>query len=72
MKYTVTRTDGTPIPPDEPCFVIRAQDLFAIKAVQAYIDLTRDLVRVEMTRELIAHRERIAHWQLEHRPKLPD
>ena len=71
-RYIVTRSDGRPIPADEPCFVIRGQDAFALRAVQAYIDLTVDVVSVEVTKELRAHRERIAHWQIDHPPKLPD
>jgi hypothetical protein len=37
-RYAVTRISGQPIPDGEPCFVIRAQDAFAVRAVQAYID----------------------------------
>ena len=71
-RYIVSRSDGRSIPDDEPCFVIRGQDAFALRAIQAYIDLTLDIVSPEVTRELRSHKERIAHWQIEHLSKLPD
>lgn len=72
MKYIVTRSDGTPIPDDEPCFVIRAQDAFAVKAIQEYINLTLDVVSNEMIVELLAHRETVRRWQHKNRIKIPD
>jgi hypothetical protein len=71
-KYVVTRSDGRPIPEDEPCFVIRGQDAFAIKAIDAYIELTRGVVTPEVTRELEAHRGRLVKWRTEYPIKLPD
>jgi hypothetical protein len=75
FKYTVTRNDGgKPIPSDEPCLVIRAQDAFALPILQMYINHTLDAVSPALTNELLAHRERIRRWQEEHRDrvKLPD
>ena len=71
-RYIVTRRDGREIPDDEPCFVVRGQDAFAIRAIQAYIELTLDVVSGEVTGELLAHRERIRRWQADHGSKLPD
>ena len=73
-RYVVTRSDGKPIPEDEPCFVIRGQDAFAIRAVQEYINLTLDVVGEEVTDELLAHCERIRKWQADpdHVVKIPD
>lgn len=71
-RYVVTRSDGRPIPEDEPCFVVRGQDAFALRAIQDYINLTLDVVSPEVTGELLAHGERIRRWQQEHPPKLPD
>lgn len=72
MKYAVTRINGPAIPPGEPCFVIRAQDAFALRAIQAYIKLTLDIVSQDMTGELVEHRERIRQWQAGHPVKIPD
>ena len=71
-RYIITRRDGKPVPEDEPCFVVRGQDAFALKIIQAYIDMTASVVSSEVTDELIKHEERIRWWQVEHRPKLPD
>jgi hypothetical protein len=71
-KYLVRRTDGTPIPEDEPCFVIRAKDAFAIRAVQLYIDQVTDVVDENMITELCTHRERIRKWQRDNETKIPD
>ena len=71
-RYVVTRSDGRPIPEDEPCFVIRGQDAFALRAIQEYINLTLDVVSEEVTGELLAHRERIRKWRMDHPVKIPD
>jgi hypothetical protein len=71
-RYIVTRTDGKPVPPDEPCFVIRGQDMFAIRAVSEYIELTRGLVDPEVTGQLIVHLERLRAWRTTHTVKIPD
>jgi hypothetical protein len=71
-RYVVSRSDGKPIPDGEPCFVIRGQDVFAVRAVQAYIDLTRDVVSPEVTSELLAHRERLREWHATQPVKIPD
>jgi hypothetical protein len=71
-RYVVTRSDGKPIPAGEPCFVIRGQDAFAVRAIQAYIDLTLDVVSPAVTAELIAHRERLIAWHTLHSVKIPD
>jgi hypothetical protein len=72
MRYTVTRNYGQPIPVGEPCFVIRGQDAFAIRAVEAYIALTDGVISAEATGELVERREQIRRWQATHPPKLPD
>jgi hypothetical protein len=71
-RYVVTRSDGRPIPDGEPCFVIRGQDAFAVRAVQAYIDLTRFVVSPDVTAELTAHRDRLSAWRTAHPVKIPD
>lgn len=42
-KYIVARTDGKPLPPDEPLFVLRAQDVAALPAIQEYRQVLLDL-----------------------------
>jgi hypothetical protein len=71
-KYRVERADGKPIPPDEPCFVIRAQDRFAVQAVDAYIKLVEGHVSDQMIADLQWHAADIIRWQLDHPPKVPD
>lgn len=71
-RYIVARTDGREIPADEPCFVIRGQDRFAVQAVDAYIAIVSLAVSPEVTEELIAHRDRLVLWQASHATKTPD
>jgi hypothetical protein len=71
-RYIVTRSDGTPIPPGEPCFVIRAQDAFAVRAVEAYIELTRGIVSPAVTVDLIEHLQRLQDWRVAYPVKIPD
>lgn len=37
MKYKVEKLDGTPIPADEPVFVLRAKDVLAVNVLRAYL-----------------------------------
>ena len=67
-KYRVERVDGTPIPDDEPCFVLRAQDEFAEMAVGIYAQLVREFAP-EVAVAALDHAERIADWP---RKKIPD
>ena len=72
-KYIVLRGDaGNPIPENEPCFVIRAQDVFALRILRQYIKLTRLIVDEKVTNELLAHYKRIRDWQRTHPIKIPD
>lgn len=73
-KFFVSRVDGKHIPEDEPYFVIRGQDAFAMKVVQKYIDLTLDIVDPDLTLEMLKHREDIRIWQANNRDKvkIPD
>lgn len=71
-KYIVTRTGGKPIPEDEPCFVIRAQDMFAPVAVACYALAVKNSVSAEMREEIIDHIDRIDEWQVKHGVKIPD
>ena len=35
-KYKIIRLDGSELPDDEPCFVLRGQDVFALPAIIQY------------------------------------
>lgn len=74
-KYIVSRTDGTPVPIDEPYFVVRATDIFAAAMIRYYMDLTTKMnLPYEMTKELMAHLNRLSDWQDNNRDKvkIPD
>lgn len=69
MKYIVEKNDttpGAPIPEDEPCLVIRGQDLMAPFVLQHYIDNYSEFE--EADEEVIANlREHLAvllEWQM--------
>lgn len=64
MKYKVERTDGTPIPEDEPCFVVRAKDAFAPVIVKAYFDLAeRNGAPQEFLNQVDEHLVKIQEYQ---------
>jgi hypothetical protein len=73
-KYVVTRTDGTPVDPTEPVFVIRAKDAFALRIVDDYIDLVEGIVTPEMSDGLVKHRDKIDAWRFDNQEliKIPD
>lgn len=82
-RYVVRKADhvdGPPIPEDEPCLVIRAQDALALAAMDHYIALYRAVCSQSaipgagsaVLEELDQHREAIVVWQAEHRTKFAD
>lgn len=67
-KYKVERTDGTPIPEDEPVFVLRAKDVLAHSTVEHYLDMCMKLnLPRDHTDAIEEHLERIWEYQHEHR-----
>jgi len=74
MKYTVYRTDGTPIPADEPCFVVRAKDVFALSVLTYYRDLTWGTAPGTLTDNMNQHILAMREWRREHATevKIPD
>lgn len=74
MKYIVSRTDGTPIPEDEPCFVVRAKDVFAVAVLRYYRDLTEDAAPQELTDDMDRHIDLMNEWRRRnaHLVKIPD
>lgn len=76
-RYVVRKADGidgAPIPPDEPCIVIRAQDRLALNAIDHYIDLYSHVPEAsgDVVDELEQHRDAIEAWQAEHPTKYAD
>ena len=41
-KYRIAKIDGTPIPPNEPCFIVRGQDELSALIVGIYIHLYKE------------------------------
>lgn len=75
MRYIVQKApgvDGPPIPEDEPCLVIRAQDMFALDVMDFYLHHTANYLPLDVADELRDHRERLIEWRRTHKTKLPD
>lgn len=63
-KYIVTRSDGTPIPEDEPCFIIRAQDQQALDTIRHYRrEASRQGQPPAFLGQVDDHIDRIKAWQ---------
>lgn len=62
------------IPPDEPIFIIRAQDKFSIRAIRYYRDLVRDGTRIktdpEWKEQVGSVINKFIHWQSNNRNKV--
>lgn len=77
-RYIVTKAPGTPglpIPEDEPCLVIRAQDVLALAMMREYIRRATEIgVSPEVMSELYGHEYRLETWRAENpsKIKLPD
>ena len=74
-RYQVRKSPhvgGDPIPEDEPCLVIRAQDQLATATLSAYIARYRRLPNHsrEVVNELFAHLEQLVIWQDTHRDQI--
>ena len=65
LKYP--HVGGAQIPPDEPVFVIRAQDRLALAMIRFYVTVYHirygDKVDNKVLEELAAHRKAIEDWQ---------
>jgi hypothetical protein len=72
-KYVVSRTDRTPIPIGEPCFIVRAQDALAPAAIRAYLELAKTINSpAGFLDDIESHLARVEQWQLDNGRKLPD
>lgn len=77
MRYKVTKAegiDGPPIPDDEPCLVIRAQDVLCARMLLIYLESYAALPEhdPQVLAELARHYAAVHEWQAEHPTKLAD
>jgi hypothetical protein len=76
-RYVVTKAPGVggdPIPPDEPCLVIRANDILAREMIAVYVIKYRDYPEAQqkVLDELVEHYLAICSWQKEHQTRIAD
>lgn len=76
-RYVVRKADGVggkPIPEDEPCLVIRGQDMLAVRMMRVYIDFYTLLEDYEdaVVDELNEHLDDLLSWQSAHGVKTAD
>lgn len=77
-RYVVQKAEGVggnPIPEDEPCIVIRAQDKLALDMIEHYLDrygCDANPYDERIETDLRQHREAIVAWQTNHPPKWAD
>lgn len=60
------------IPEDEPVFLLRGQDRFAMRALRAYAIAARDAGCPEVGERARRQADRMAEWQARVDPKVPD
>ena len=83
VRYVVQKAPGIggdPIPADEPCIVIRAQDKLALSVIDQYLALYRAICAYSVIpgagslviEELEQHRAAIEEWQRDHPTKFAD
>ena len=78
-RYIVDKAPGVgghPIPPDEPCLVVRGQDRLAVNVLVHYITEYVQLPEADpaVVADLGAHLQALAQWQKEnvHKIKMAD
>jgi hypothetical protein len=78
MKFTredynrrIVDTEGK-IPPDEPVFLLRAQDVHAPATMHYYAKLLEEAGNIEMANELRLHARAMIVWQKSVRVHQPD
>lgn len=73
-RYHVGRNDGELMPEDEPCLVIRGQDILAPAVLLHYLKIYETFTDHDpkVIRELEDHLEVLREWQRSHRIKLAD
>lgn len=75
MRYIVEKNDGipgAPIPEDEPCLVIRGQDLLAPFMLQQYIDNYNQFTEADnaVITDLREHLAILLEWQMNNADKV--
>lgn len=68
-KYGRVTTEKKNIPPDEPVFVLRAQDLLAAETLGFYAELLRKSGKEKQGREVLAISKAFRDWP---KKKMPD
>lgn len=65
---------GNPIPEDEPCLVVRAQDKLAVDVLRYYIDEYNEEIDADpkVIEELEEHLNHLILWQMSHPTKIAD
>lgn len=77
MRYIVQKSphvSGPLVPDDEPCIVIRGQDILAVAALDHYLKIYRTMPHNDpkVIEELMIHRDRLRQWQEDNPTKLAD
>lgn len=65
----ITKADGTPLPPDEPVFLLRAQDELARRALEFYWEQLRAEDLWDAADSVYDHLGEFERWPVK---KLPD
>ncbi len=72
IEGSITKQDGTPIPPDEPLFLFRAQDELLLEVLTYYRALrAKKGASQEALNRMDEQVERIRTWQESHHTQLP-
>jgi hypothetical protein len=76
-RYVIQKAPGiggSPIAEDEPCLIIRGQDILAIPMMNEYIRRYGEFqdADIEVWAELFEHRRALILWQQTHGKKVAD
>jgi hypothetical protein len=69
-EYNLIGTDEDPIPPNEPCFLLRGQDALAETVVRIYAVLAGQAGRWDIERSALDAAEEISKWPTKKMPEL--
>jgi hypothetical protein len=76
VRYIVQKAPGVggdPIPDDEPCLVVRGQDVLAVDMLTTYIARYNSLghdADPEVLEEMMRNREQLIQWQKDNPEKV--
>lgn len=72
-KYIVTKSDGTEIPENEPCWVFRARDALMLTALRVYRnEAIMSALPEQFIKDIDEHISKVIIWQDHYGVKLPD